>query len=1564
MAEPPIIVLAFANDQAGNRYLRDLPTELRSLQEILSEAERNGLCRLELLPNADLGQILKVFTRHRDRVSILHYAGHADSGRLLLESSDPAVGPAYAAGLATFLSQRRGLQLVFLNGCSTRSQVAGLLAAGVTAAIATGRAIDDAMARAFAVAFYTELASGAAIRASYEAARGRIQAAYGPDAQAYYTHRDLVPQSDADGPQIADDYGFPWEFRAGNENAGLWSLPDAAGNPEFGLPQLPVRDLPETPFLGLNRFTEEHAGIFFGRGYQVRELYEQITDPAGPPILLLYGASGVGKSSLLDAGMVPRLESGGYAVRYRRRDQHKGLINALRDALTIAGDAVSLAEGWRAEENRIGRPVAVFLDQVEQAFTRSAPSDPRELDEFLADLREAVANPEARAKGRLVLSFRKEWLAEIDGRMADVQLPRARMFLNPLDRRGIIAAIVGPTRPGRYQWKYHLMIEEGLPEVVADDLLADAGSAVAPTLQVLLTNMWKRALKASPEGPRFDRALYESMKSQGYLMEDVLEGGLKAIGRWNPAVEESGLALDLLEYHTTDLGTASQHTRAELDSRYAHQAGHIEGLLDCCKDRYLVIEVESASSSTRLAHDLLAPLVLRRFRSSIALGQRARRLLENRAPEWTDGKTGHVLDRTDLRAVEAGESGMRVWTTVETHLVTASRRAEEEQEAQKEQQARRLHEAEKQAESRRRQVEEETKRRLKEQQELNLQLRKRAVALGVTLVVTLGAAVIAAYLWRVAERATQTAKDSADQAKKATANEKIQTQRATKRFQIATSRQIASLSVSARNSHQLVPSLLLAAEALQAENTFEARESLYRALQDRPGIRCFLHFTQGYIRKVAFSPDGKTLAAGFDGGEGAAGGLVLWDVSERRRLVEDPLPVKEGYVGCIAFRPDGKTLAAGFGVRGSAYAGGLVLWDVAARKRLVKDPLPVEEGDVRCIAFGPDGKTLAAGFGVRGSADTGGVVLWDVAARKRLVEDPLPVKEGDVRCIAFGPDGTTLAAGFGVFRGGGGGGGVVLWDVAARQRLTEFPFAVSEGHVEGVVFSPNGKTLAAGVSGREGGDLVLWDVAARSRLEQTPPTFRGRDFACMAFDPEGKILAAGFDVQGRVEVFDVAASEALANLPLPERGTGSGSCVSFSPDSKILAVGLHGGGGLDNIGDSDNLVILWDPAARHRLADDPLPVREGQVQGVAFDPDGKTLAAGFGGSGTGGVVLWDVAARQRLTEFPLAVSEGDVEDVVFSPDGKTLAAGFGGGEGAAGGLVLWDVPARKRQVDDPLLVKEGYVRCVAFGPDGNTLAAGFGVRGGGGGGVVLWDVTARRRLADDPLPVKEGYVHSVAFGPDGNTLAAGFGYADAGGVVLWDEALRRLMNDPLPVKEGEVRSVAFSPDGKTLAAGFEYGGGERGGGVVLWDVAARRPLAEQAFPVKEGHVQCIAFSPDGKTLAAAFSIGGDPGGGGIVLWDMAEGRRLADDPLPVKEGHVGSVVFEPGGKTVAAGFDGGVVFWDVDLKSWQRIAGKIANRNLTMDEWHQYFPYEHYRATFPELPTPPEIASREAPGNR
>ena len=192
-------------------------------------------------------------------------------------------------------------------------------------------------------------------------------------------NRDLVAAAAAMA-EPADERGFPWELklRAGAELAGRWSLPDAAGNPLFGLPPLPERDLPETRSGGLGWFTAADAEVFFGRGYQVGELFKQVKEPGRPPILLLHGASGVGKSSLLDAGLVPRLEADGVEVRYRRRDQDRGLLGSLLDAFPASGDgkARELSEAWRGEEARRNGPLVVILDQVEEAFTRPSNAQP------------------------------------------------------------------------------------------------------------------------------------------------------------------------------------------------------------------------------------------------------------------------------------------------------------------------------------------------------------------------------------------------------------------------------------------------------------------------------------------------------------------------------------------------------------------------------------------------------------------------------------------------------------------------------------------------------------------------------------------------------------------------------------------------------------------------------------------------------------------------------------------------------------------------------------------------------------------------------------------------------------------------------------------------------------------------------------------------------------------------------------------------------------------------------------------------------------------------------------
>ena len=690
----PVILLTFANDRLeGVGYLRNLPEEARRLRAAVEPAESAGLCELAVRQNATAADILDALQdrRYRDRVAVFHYGGHADGYRLLLESAAGRIAAADAAGLAALLGRQRGLRLVFLNGCSTEAQARGLLEAGVPSVVVTSQAIEDEAAVEFAARFYRALGAGAAVQRAFNEAAAAVALGRGKATRDFF--RDEPGKSE----------GLPWHLRIGEgaEVAAEWSLPEAAGDPLFGLPPLSQRDLPENPFLEpLAWYTGEHAEVFFGRGYQIRELFERVTDPGRPPILLLYGRSGVGKSSLLAAGLQPRLEADGYASRYLRRDHQKGLLATLREGLGPPGRPSALGVAWRAAEAALGQPLIVVLDQVEESLTHSddlpTPDRPGELGELIAALAEVFVRPDDRPHGKLVLGFRMEWLAVIERRLSEARLPRAKMFLESLDRRGIIEAVRGPGRltapPGRevarplissrIEVQYRLEIADDLPGLIADDLLHDRDSLVAPTLQILLSAMWEKACETNAASPRFDRALYEDLRRKGILLGDFLHRQLTNLRTWRPDAVDSGLVLDLLEFYTTPLGTASKRSAVELAQAYGHTGPLLPPLLQRCTDLYLLYLLtdlgrrgEGETPAMRLAHDTLAPLVRERYDRSDLLAQRARRILRSRLPEWERGREGTPLEEHDLAVVERAEAVMRAPSGDELRLVEASRRA-------------------------------------------------------------------------------------------------------------------------------------------------------------------------------------------------------------------------------------------------------------------------------------------------------------------------------------------------------------------------------------------------------------------------------------------------------------------------------------------------------------------------------------------------------------------------------------------------------------------------------------------------------------------------------------------------------------------------------------------------------------------------------------------------------------------------------------------------------------------------------------------------------------------------
>ena len=325
----------------------------------------------------------------------------------------------------------------------------------------------------------------------------------------------------------------PVSATASKENKTEYSKP----GPLDALP-LPTMDLPASPYRRLQWFRREDAGVFFGRDHEIRALYDAITKQWSDPIVLFYGESGVGKSSLLAAGLLPRLEAS-HEVRYIRRDRTLGLAGTLSKSF---GDSA-----WQEVEHELQRPVVVILDQVEECYTRPMDNGPdAEVDAFVEQIAVLFAEAQHRPQGRLVLAFRKEWIADVETWFdnktdGSPTLPFSKIFLERLGMSGIEEIVRGPTSTERLRDKYKLTVEEGLAGRIGVNMLEDRESPVAPTLSILLAKMWEEAREKNEAQPAFTAAMYLELAANGLLLRDFVDEQLNRLSLWNAELVDSGL---------------------------------------------------------------------------------------------------------------------------------------------------------------------------------------------------------------------------------------------------------------------------------------------------------------------------------------------------------------------------------------------------------------------------------------------------------------------------------------------------------------------------------------------------------------------------------------------------------------------------------------------------------------------------------------------------------------------------------------------------------------------------------------------------------------------------------------------------------------------------------------------------------------------------------------------------------------------------------------------------------------------------------------------------------------
>jgi WD40 repeat protein len=299
----------------------------------------------------------------------------------------------------------------------------------------------------------------------------------------------------------------------------------------------------------------------------------------------------------------------------------------------------------------------------------------------------------------------------------------------------------------------------------------------------------------------------------------------------------------------------------------------------------------------------------------------------------------------------------------------------------------------------------------------------------------------------------------------------------------------------------------------------------------------------GYCRSVAFSPDGRTLAAGITNQLPPHFEVRLWDMEAAEP--NGSLTQHDYVVWSLAFSPDGKTLAAACVELADGH---IVLWDLTTRR--VRRILKGHKGGAYAVAFGPDTQTLAVGAG------DGSVKVWDASTGE--LQSTIAAHKAPLEALAISPDGKVLAT-------ASRSGRVKLWDILTGQSLVTLNGHT--GSVDAVAFAPDGKTLATGSSDRT---VKLWNTATYRELATLRSHRSGVEG--VAFSPDGRTLASG-SMDSSVKLWDVNTMKERATLGRPESNTFAFvSSVAFSPDGRTLAAGCY-----------DQHVKLWDVATGRQL---------------------------------------------------------------------------------------------------------------------------------------------------------------------------------------------------------------------------------------------------------------------------------------------------------------------------------------------------------------------------------------------
>jgi WD40 repeat protein len=1157
---------------------------------------------------------------------------------------------------------------------------------------------------------------------------------------------------------------------------------------------------PPAPFKGLAPFEDSafDALLFFGRE---REIEVIVANLMANRLTVLYGPSGVGKTSLLRAGLAQRLRQDPEAVVVVASswggDPVEDLLDATENTVRALADPPleslrrtgSLADTLGSLARRLDNDVYLVLDQFEEYFLyHEGESGPGSL---MDDLPEALGRRGLRAN--FLIGTREDSLAQLDafkGRIPHLFANTLR--LDPLDRRAGEAAIVGPIReynrlrPGEPP----IEIEPALVYAVLDEVAtgrvdlglsgrggveeeADEGRIEAPYLQLVLERLWDVETSRGSRRLRLDTL--RELGGAARVVQDHLE---RAMSELSP--DEKDAAAAMYNHLVTPSGAKIAHGVGDL-AGYAGvdeaDAGRV--LTRLVGQRIVRVGGDSGGGSRyEIFHDVLADAVLA-WRSR----HEADRRLE------VEREAAEMRHRRTLTFAIAAVVAVAVLGAISIYALTQRSNARSEA-----------------RHARAREIAALASLQLPDDPEGSLRLALEANALEPSprtervlrtvlrelrvLAVLRGGGPVTSVAFSPDSEFALTA-DKGGEARL---------------FRVSTGRRVRSFPHGAP----------LAGAALSHDGSLVVTagdDGIAWIWKAKTGARVRPLKHVGPVTSAIFSPDDRVLAT-----TSMDGYARIWDVrtgdlvyrmkhpdaveaasmsGDGRLLVTVLAPEANDPVARVfdirsgrrvsRLRLTDRVTTAHFAAKGDrvvagSFGGDVRVWHARTGKLITK--LSGHAQAVLDAEFSPAGDrivTASTDHTARVWNAKTGDVITDLANQRDIVSR-----------AHFSPDGESV-----VTASADGRASVFHAEGGLVQ-------ATLIGHTDSVVdavFSPDpdGTTIVTASTDRT---ARLWDPHTDPLL-QTVGTHRAT-VNSLAFSPDGRFVASGGDDK------DVWIWRVGGGLVKTLATGGPVTRVAFSRDgSLLLAVSANEAVRLWRTSDWKRVATL-----RHRFA----------VTSADLSPDGRFVATA---DAEGVVRLWAVANpnRQRST----SARGRPIDAVAFSPDGSMLVTA-----GADKVARLWRVEDGTLRLLHRLLGHRKEIALASFSPDGRRLVTASKDRT-----ARIWD-TATGTLEQE-LRGHGKTITSASFSPDGRLVVTTG--SDHKSHVWLAESGKQLK----PLKQGQiVMAASFSADGRWLATAAPYAG--------VWETSN----SDKLFLLKprDGLLTAIAFSPTGWRIVTGGIDGG------------------------------------------------------------------------------------------------------------